>query len=443
MGLPVVVTGVYPPAGGEAFVARAEGEEELPRRDRARRSPPGPRGDRRPPRLRRHLHLGPPAGGPARRARRGAAAGGREARPVRGCPEIALKVLFVYKYLTLGGVEAVLRARLDGLGRRRASRRTPGSSTTTAAARSSTAARTASTSARSRSASASPAASGSTCSARSTPRRCSPASHGRAGAPAAGDGMPFGLPRQHRVPAGPRRLPAGGGLHPLRGAAAAGPASGWLRGSTCGWSPTPCARSSSPTPTPFPAPPPRPVVAWIGRLDDHKNWRGFVEIAGVLGRRGVGARGLDHRPADRGGRPGAAAGGGARGEGPAPAALVRRPPLRPHPELPRRRAGLGRGGGLHLARRILRPHHRRGHGAPLRRGRAGHEPLPRVRRAREDRRPLHPRLRHQPPPTAIQELLADAALRAALGRRARESMLARFAPEPALAVLAAELRRLG
>jgi polysaccharide pyruvyl transferase CsaB len=29
MGLPVVVTGVYPPAGGEAFVARAEGEEEL------------------------------------------------------------------------------------------------------------------------------------------------------------------------------------------------------------------------------------------------------------------------------------------------------------------------------------------------------------------------------------------------------------------------------
>jgi hypothetical protein len=26
-----------------------------------------------------------------------------------------VKVLFVYKYLTLGGVEAVLRARLDGL----------------------------------------------------------------------------------------------------------------------------------------------------------------------------------------------------------------------------------------------------------------------------------------------------------------------------------------
>ena len=29
MGLPVVVTGVYPPTGGEAFVARAEGVEEL------------------------------------------------------------------------------------------------------------------------------------------------------------------------------------------------------------------------------------------------------------------------------------------------------------------------------------------------------------------------------------------------------------------------------
>ena len=29
MGLPVVVTGVYPPAGGEAFVARAEGEADF------------------------------------------------------------------------------------------------------------------------------------------------------------------------------------------------------------------------------------------------------------------------------------------------------------------------------------------------------------------------------------------------------------------------------
>jgi hypothetical protein len=29
MGLPVVVTGVYPPPGGEAFVRRAEGVEEL------------------------------------------------------------------------------------------------------------------------------------------------------------------------------------------------------------------------------------------------------------------------------------------------------------------------------------------------------------------------------------------------------------------------------
>ncbi|HEX4495768.1 MAG TPA: glycosyltransferase family 4 protein, partial [Thermoanaerobaculia bacterium] len=51
--------------------------------------------------------------------------------------------------------------------------------------------------------------------------------------------------------------------------------------------PNPLRREFVSSPPPFPAPPPRPVVAWIGRLDEHKNWRGFVAIAGVLGRRGV------------------------------------------------------------------------------------------------------------------------------------------------------------
>jgi glycosyltransferase involved in cell wall biosynthesis len=40
----------------------------------------------------------------------------------------------------------------------------------------------------------------------------------------------------------------------------------------------PVARELLGEPEPFPAPPPRPVVAWIGRLDELKNWRGFLDI---------------------------------------------------------------------------------------------------------------------------------------------------------------------
>ena len=35
--------------------------------------------------------------------------------------------------------------------------------------------------------------------------------------------------------------------------------------------------------------PPRPVVAWVGRLDALKNWAGFLEVAGALMRRGIDA----------------------------------------------------------------------------------------------------------------------------------------------------------
>ena len=35
--------------------------------------------------------------------------------------------------------------------------------------------------------------------------------------------------------------------------------------------------------------PPRPVVAWVGRLDALKNWMGFLEVAGALMRRGIDA----------------------------------------------------------------------------------------------------------------------------------------------------------
>jgi len=35
---------------------------------------------------------------------------------------------------------------------------------------------------------------------------------------------------------------------------------------------------------PFVPSPPQPIVAWVGRLDDLKNWRGFLEIARRIGR---------------------------------------------------------------------------------------------------------------------------------------------------------------
>jgi glycosyltransferase involved in cell wall biosynthesis len=38
---------------------------------------------------------------------------------------------------------------------------------------------------------------------------------------------------------------------------------------------------------PFPAPPPSPVVAWVGRLDELKNWRGLLEIGAHLDAAGV------------------------------------------------------------------------------------------------------------------------------------------------------------
>ena len=42
-------------------------------------------------------------------------------------------------------------------------------------------------------------------------------------------------------------------------------------------------------PTPFGARPARPVVAWIGRMDDLKNWKGFLRLAGTLEKQGVDA----------------------------------------------------------------------------------------------------------------------------------------------------------
>lgn len=53
---------------------------------------------------------------------------------------------------------------------------------------------------------------------------------------------------------------------------------------------------------PFPAPPPRPVVAWVGRLDELKNWRGLLEIGARLAAAGppseVWIAGRAHEPGE-------------------------------------------------------------------------------------------------------------------------------------------------
>lgn len=205
--------------------------------------------------------------------------------------------------------------------------------------------------------------------------------------------------------------------------------------------PNPLRREFVAEPPPFPAPPPRPVVAWIGRLDDHKNWRGFVEIAGLLGRRGaVHEAWIIGKPIET--------------DGPARllAAAREEKALRrlrwfgalPYGRIPtfldavRDSGGVvvstsrGESFGLTIAEAMARgcavaaPDHS---AFPefVEPGKTGALFTPGSATTAADR---------------IQELLADAGLRAALGGRARESVLARFAPEPALAVLAAELRRL-
>ena len=280
MGLPVVATGVYPPAGGEAFVTRAEGVRSSFARSR-RRGPGRGGGGRGPPRLCRLVHLGPPSGVPARLDRAGAAAGGGKTGPFREPP---VKVLFVYKYLTLGGVEAVLRARLDGLSRPAIEAhawffydlgaldfRRPGG--------------------------AGPRGDG-----RGVPRFRAgagvrpplvdrhrggvPGFDGTAGPARTRLRVPLGLPRKHRVSAGPRGLAARGRLHSFRGPPADGPGEPGGMGWRSSWSPTLCGGVVK-EPRAVPCPSGSAVAAWIGRLDTLKNWEGFVEVLADLGRQGT------------------------------------------------------------------------------------------------------------------------------------------------------------
>lgn len=351
-----------------------------------------------------------------------------------------MKVLFVYKYLTLGGVEAVLRARLDGL-----------------------------------------AASGieahawffhdyggrSIFQGREESLHVGPVEECLAFARERGFDFLSSIDSEEVLPGFGNGAPESprlimechsaylANIEYLRGLAAWRPAAVFTpsegqrrlilervgRGIEVRVVPNPLRRELVAEPPPFPAPPPRPVLAWIGRLDDHKNWQGFLEISGLLGRRNV------NHEAWIIGKPVEADGAARLLERARAEQVLRR--LRwfgalPHGRIPgfldavRDSGGVvistsrGESFGLTIAEAMAR---RCAVAAPdhsafpefVQPGKTGSLFIPGSVESAADR---------------VQELLGDADLRQRLGRQARESVLERYAPEPALATLAAELRRL-
>lgn len=204
--------------------------------------------------------------------------------------------------------------------------------------------------------------------------------------------------------------------------------------------PNPLRRELVAEPEPFPAPPPRPVVAWIGRLDAQKNWEGFVELAGLLARRGTAMEAwILGKPVEAGGAERLL--DRSREEG----ALGR---LRWFSSLPSQRIptffdAVRDSGGV-----LVSTSHGESFGLTVAEAMAR-----RCAVAVPDQRPFTEFVEEgvsgsvfapgSPDSAAarVAELLADSARRSAYGRQGRETVLARFAPEPALAVLARELER--
>lgn len=204
--------------------------------------------------------------------------------------------------------------------------------------------------------------------------------------------------------------------------------------------PNPLQREFIAEPAPFAAVPPRPVIAWIGRLDEHKNWRLFLRVAESLARRGGGAE------VWIAGRPVTADGAAELQERARETGVLGR--LRwfrglPHQRIPSFFDAVRDSGGVAVTTSrgesfgmtvveamargcaVLVP----GQGPfteYVEEGVSGSLYRPGSARSAIDR---------------LQALLGDAALRDRCGRRAREIVLERFAPEPALAVLARELER--
>lgn len=207
--------------------------------------------------------------------------------------------------------------------------------------------------------------------------------------------------------------------------------------------PNPLRRAFVREPEPFPTPPPYPVVAWIGRLDELKNWKGFVELAGTLAKRGAGAEyWIAGKPVD-------ASGAGELLEQARAAGVLGH--LRwfrglPHDRVPalldavRDSGGVvvstsrGESFGMTVAEAMARGCAVAVPGAP-----------PFTEFVEDGITGLHFELGSTASASAagaVQALLADAGRRAALGGRAREAILARFAPDIALAAMARELERL-
>lgn len=203
--------------------------------------------------------------------------------------------------------------------------------------------------------------------------------------------------------------------------------------------PNPLRQAFVEEPKPFPAPLPHPVVAWIGRMDDLKNWKGFVELAGALHRRDGN---LEYWIA---GKPVAADGGeDLRKRGADAGILGRLKWFRglPHERVPafldavRDSGGVmvstsrGESFGMTVAEAMAR-------GCPV----AVPAGPPFTEFVTDGGTGvLVPAASTEAAAERIAALLADAPRRAELGHRARQAVLERFAPEPALAALARELR---
>ncbi len=205
--------------------------------------------------------------------------------------------------------------------------------------------------------------------------------------------------------------------------------------------PNPLRQEFTAEPVPFVPPPPRPVVAWIGRLDALKNWPGFLELGGALKRREVEAE------LWLAGKPVEAATAAELLDRAREAGILGR--LRwfrglPHHRVPALLDAVRDSGGV-----LVSTSNGESFGMTVAEALARQCPV-----AVPDRPPftelvengtsglLFPSGSAEGAADRVQTLLADAALRARCGQRGRESMLARFAPEPALAALARELRSL-
>ncbi|HEV2846015.1 MAG TPA: glycosyltransferase family 4 protein [Thermoanaerobaculia bacterium] len=197
--------------------------------------------------------------------------------------------------------------------------------------------------------------------------------------------------------------------------------------------PNPLREAFVEEPAPFPVPLRRPVVAWIGRLDELKNWKGFIELAGKLSAEIW----LAGKPVEAGVAQDLLERSRAAG------ILDRLRWYRglPHDRVPafldavRDSGGVavstskGESFGMTVAEAMAR----------------------RCAVVAPDQTPFTEFVEdgvsgslYRPGSAAerVQALLSDATLRGRLGRTARESILARYAPEPALEALARELNSL-